>query len=205
MCVVFAGTVCDFRLSYGRVLNRRSKIIAVNRDKSQLLKNSDMFWKPTIAIEGMFSTMHSKVQISTRRGWGTQSAGQAIGPSCMYESCGMKGRRWTIMFKVKMPTKEFDNINLTARYVVPIKIPNLSTLTTPSSRARELRLAEIRKVKMYHFRWLVKTKKDFCHWVQFLHWTPYIMQYVLYVMTLGLTYPICCWFVLSQNVNICLF
>lgn len=54
MCVVFAGTVCDFRLSYGRVLNRRSKIIAVNRDETQLLKNSDMFWKPTIAIQGMF-------------------------------------------------------------------------------------------------------------------------------------------------------
>lgn len=50
--VSFAGTVCDFRLSYGRVLNRRSKIIAVNRDKSQLLKNSDMFWKPTVAIQG---------------------------------------------------------------------------------------------------------------------------------------------------------
>ncbi|XP_048121401.1 2-hydroxyacyl-CoA lyase 2 isoform X2 [Alosa alosa] len=50
--VVLAGTVCDFRLSYGRVLNRHSKIIAVNRDKSQLLKNSDMFWKPTVAIQG---------------------------------------------------------------------------------------------------------------------------------------------------------
>ena len=32
------GTVCDFRLSYGRVLNRKSKIIAVNRNKSQLFK-----------------------------------------------------------------------------------------------------------------------------------------------------------------------
>uniref|UniRef100_A0A9J8BYI6 2-hydroxyacyl-CoA lyase 2 n=1 Tax=Cyprinus carpio carpio TaxID=630221 RepID=A0A9J8BYI6_CYPCA len=50
--VLLAGTVCDFRLSYGRVLNRRSKIIAVNRDRSQLLKNSDMFWKPTVAIQG---------------------------------------------------------------------------------------------------------------------------------------------------------
>ncbi|XP_068098868.1 2-hydroxyacyl-CoA lyase 2 [Hyperolius riggenbachi] len=50
--VILAGTVCDFRLSYGRVLNRRSKIIAVNRDKSQLLKNSDMFWKPAVAIQG---------------------------------------------------------------------------------------------------------------------------------------------------------
>uniref|UniRef100_A0A672SSD7 2-hydroxyacyl-CoA lyase 2 n=1 Tax=Sinocyclocheilus grahami TaxID=75366 RepID=A0A672SSD7_SINGR len=50
--VLLAGTVCDFRLSYGKVLNRQSKIIAVNRDRSQLLKNSDMFWKPTVAIQG---------------------------------------------------------------------------------------------------------------------------------------------------------
>uniref|UniRef100_A0A6Q2YG24 2-hydroxyacyl-CoA lyase 2 n=1 Tax=Esox lucius TaxID=8010 RepID=A0A6Q2YG24_ESOLU len=50
--VLLAGTVCDFRLSYGRVLSRHSKIIAVNRDKTQLLKNSDMFWKPTVAIQG---------------------------------------------------------------------------------------------------------------------------------------------------------
>ncbi|XP_060722001.1 2-hydroxyacyl-CoA lyase 2 [Tachysurus vachellii] len=50
--VLLAGTVCDFRLSYGRVLNRRSKIIAVNRDKTQLLKNSDLFWKPTVAAQG---------------------------------------------------------------------------------------------------------------------------------------------------------
>lgn len=58
--VVFAGTVCDFRLSYGRVLNRRSKIIAVNRDKSQLLKNSDMFWKPTVAIQGKFKSYRNR-------------------------------------------------------------------------------------------------------------------------------------------------
>ena len=32
------GTVCDFRLGYGRVLNKRSKIIAVNRNKEQLFK-----------------------------------------------------------------------------------------------------------------------------------------------------------------------
>ncbi|XP_068173419.1 2-hydroxyacyl-CoA lyase 2 [Antennarius striatus] len=50
--VLLAGTVCDFRLNYGKVLSRRSKIIAVNRDKTQLLKNSDVSWTPTIAIQG---------------------------------------------------------------------------------------------------------------------------------------------------------
>ncbi|XP_058866157.1 2-hydroxyacyl-CoA lyase 2-like [Acipenser ruthenus] len=50
--VILAGTVCDFRLGYGQVLSRRSKVIAVNRDRSQLMKNSDMFWKPTVAVQG---------------------------------------------------------------------------------------------------------------------------------------------------------
>ncbi|KAL4224666.1 hypothetical protein ACF0H5_015363 [Mactra antiquata] len=50
--VILAGAVCDFRMGYGRSLNRRSKIIAVNRNKEQLYKNSDMFWKPTVAIQG---------------------------------------------------------------------------------------------------------------------------------------------------------
>ncbi|XP_059174178.1 2-hydroxyacyl-CoA lyase 2-like [Physella acuta] len=49
--IVLAGAVCDFRLSYGRVFPRKTKIISINRDKDQLLKNSDMFWKPTLAVQ----------------------------------------------------------------------------------------------------------------------------------------------------------
>lgn len=48
--IVLAGSVCDFRLDYGRSFNRRAKIIAINRDPVSLTKNSDMFWKPTLAI-----------------------------------------------------------------------------------------------------------------------------------------------------------
>eukprot|EP00048_Salpingoeca_helianthica_P023601 m.25460 g.25460 ORF g.25460 m.25460 type:complete len:617 (-) comp8861_c1_seq1:30-1880(-) len=47
--IVLAGTVCDFRLSYGRVLSRKAKIIAINRDRTAMLRNSDMFWSPTLA------------------------------------------------------------------------------------------------------------------------------------------------------------
>ena len=36
--VILAGTVCDFRLGYGKVLSRKSKIITINRNKSQLTK-----------------------------------------------------------------------------------------------------------------------------------------------------------------------
>ncbi|XP_062454470.1 2-hydroxyacyl-CoA lyase 2 [Rhea pennata] len=50
--VILAGTVCDFRLSYGRVLSRRSAVVAVNRDRAQLLRNSDVFWKPRLAVQG---------------------------------------------------------------------------------------------------------------------------------------------------------
>jgi acetolactate synthase-like protein len=50
--VILAGIVCDFRLGYGKVLNRRSKIIAINRNREQLYKNSDVFWKPTEALLG---------------------------------------------------------------------------------------------------------------------------------------------------------
>ena len=46
------GTVCDFRLSYGRVLSRSSKIIVVNRDRKEMLINSDIFWKPQEAVQG---------------------------------------------------------------------------------------------------------------------------------------------------------
>ncbi|XP_055929697.1 2-hydroxyacyl-CoA lyase 2-like isoform X2 [Argiope bruennichi] len=53
--VILAGSVCDFRLSYGRVLSSKSKIIAINRDKTQLYKNSGIFWKPTIAIQASAS------------------------------------------------------------------------------------------------------------------------------------------------------
>lgn len=48
---ILIGTVCDFRLNYGRHLNPRSKIIAVNRNKEQLTKNSGPLWKPTLSFQ----------------------------------------------------------------------------------------------------------------------------------------------------------
>ncbi|XP_069864489.1 2-hydroxyacyl-CoA lyase 2 [Dipodomys merriami] len=50
--VILAGAVCDFRLSYGRVLSRRSRIIVVNRNRADMLLNSDIFWKPQEAVQG---------------------------------------------------------------------------------------------------------------------------------------------------------
>ena len=50
--VVCAGAVVDFRLSYGRAFNRKSKIIAVNRSKTNLKLNTDAFWKAHMYVLG---------------------------------------------------------------------------------------------------------------------------------------------------------
>lgn len=50
--VVLAGIVCDFRLSYGRVFSRSCKIIIANRNRDEMLLNSDIFWKPHEAVQG---------------------------------------------------------------------------------------------------------------------------------------------------------
>lgn len=46
------GSVCDFRLSYGRLFGRGAAVVAVNRDRAQLLRNADVFWKPRLAVQG---------------------------------------------------------------------------------------------------------------------------------------------------------
>ncbi|XP_067938307.1 2-hydroxyacyl-CoA lyase 2-like [Watersipora subatra] len=60
--IVLLGSVCDFRLSYGRSLNRKAKIIAVNRNKDQLWRNSDMFWKPSLAVQADAATFLVELQ-----------------------------------------------------------------------------------------------------------------------------------------------
>uniref|UniRef100_A0A8C9UP87 2-hydroxyacyl-CoA lyase 2 n=1 Tax=Spermophilus dauricus TaxID=99837 RepID=A0A8C9UP87_SPEDA len=50
--VLLAGAVCDFRLSYGRILSHKSKIIIINRNRDDMLLNSDIFWKPQEAVQG---------------------------------------------------------------------------------------------------------------------------------------------------------
>lgn len=49
--VLLIGTVCDFRLNYGRVLSPKSKIIAVNRNKEQLTKNAGQLWNATLSFQ----------------------------------------------------------------------------------------------------------------------------------------------------------
>ncbi|KHJ93807.1 thiamine pyrophosphate enzyme, TPP binding domain protein [Oesophagostomum dentatum] len=48
---ILAGTVCDFRLSYGRVLSKKSKIVCINRSRSQLTKNEKAFWNADVSVQ----------------------------------------------------------------------------------------------------------------------------------------------------------
>lgn len=50
--IVLLGSVVDFRLSYGRIFSSKTKIVAVNRSKSQLTMNTDSFWKPYLIVQG---------------------------------------------------------------------------------------------------------------------------------------------------------
>lgn len=49
--VILGGGVADFRLGYGKVFSKRSKVIAINRSKEQLYKNTRVFWNPELAIQ----------------------------------------------------------------------------------------------------------------------------------------------------------
>lgn len=55
--------MCDFRLSYGRVLDRKSSIIIVNRNRDDMLLNSDIFWKPQEAVQGEHTPRVSTMRV----------------------------------------------------------------------------------------------------------------------------------------------
>ena len=50
-CVLLLGAICDFRLAYGRILKRPTKVVAVNRSLASAKLNAGIFWQPTLTIE----------------------------------------------------------------------------------------------------------------------------------------------------------
>lgn len=50
-CVLLLGAICDFRLSYGQIFKRPTKVISVNRSLQNAKLNSGIFWQPSLAIE----------------------------------------------------------------------------------------------------------------------------------------------------------
>lgn len=55
-CVLLLGAVCDFRLSYGQMFKRHTKVISVNRSLKAGKLNARIFWHPEVAIESDVGT-----------------------------------------------------------------------------------------------------------------------------------------------------
>jgi len=49
--IILAGAVCDFRLDYGRSLNKKAKVVIINRDQAQLSLNHHIFWSAALQIK----------------------------------------------------------------------------------------------------------------------------------------------------------
>ena len=47
--VILLGTVCDFRMNYGRCFSRKTRVVIVNRSAKDLKMNADMFWKAKLS------------------------------------------------------------------------------------------------------------------------------------------------------------
>ncbi|MCP9265539.1 Acetolactate synthase-like protein [Dirofilaria immitis] len=54
--IILAGQVCDFRLSYGRILSSRANIVSINRNRAQMLRNEGTFWRVNLAIQADVAT-----------------------------------------------------------------------------------------------------------------------------------------------------
>jgi len=76
--VVLLGAVCDFRLSYGRIFKKPTKVISVNRSMESAKMNSGIFWNPTMTIEsdvGSFvdelvnNLRHKQTQVNVDKEW----------------------------------------------------------------------------------------------------------------------------------------
>ena len=49
--VLLLGAICDFRLSYGQIFKRPTKVVSINRSINSAKLNAGIFWQPTLAIE----------------------------------------------------------------------------------------------------------------------------------------------------------
>ncbi|CAD6193545.1 unnamed protein product [Caenorhabditis auriculariae] len=65
---ILAGTVADFRLSYGRTLSKKSKIVAINRNRQQLTKNEKAFWNADVSVQADVATTLVNVASSVGSG-----------------------------------------------------------------------------------------------------------------------------------------
>ncbi|CEF65358.1 Cysteine-rich repeat and Thiamine pyrophosphate enzyme, C-terminal TPP-binding domain and Thiamine pyrophosphate enzyme, central domain and Thiamine pyrophosphate enzyme, N-terminal TPP-binding domain-containing protein [Strongyloides ratti] len=64
--IILAGTVPDFRLSYGRAFSSKAKIISINRNEEQLKKNEKVFWNGDLLIKADVGSSLKKLLYSKR-------------------------------------------------------------------------------------------------------------------------------------------
>lgn len=50
--IILLGVTCDFRMGYGKKLNKKAKIISVNHSKEKLNLNHKIFWNANVKIHG---------------------------------------------------------------------------------------------------------------------------------------------------------
>ena len=50
--IILLGVSCDFRLDYGKVLNKKAKVISVNLNEEALYLNQSLFWNAALSIHG---------------------------------------------------------------------------------------------------------------------------------------------------------
>lgn len=50
-CVLLLGAICDFRLAYGRIFKKGTKVISVNRSLKSAKLNANVFWNPYLCIQ----------------------------------------------------------------------------------------------------------------------------------------------------------
>uniref|UniRef100_A0A915DVR5 2-hydroxyacyl-CoA lyase 2 n=1 Tax=Ditylenchus dipsaci TaxID=166011 RepID=A0A915DVR5_9BILA len=68
--VILAGSVTDFRLSYGKCLSSKSKVVAINRSVDQLYKNHKIFWQGSVFVQAdVASTLEGIYQALNKKEW----------------------------------------------------------------------------------------------------------------------------------------
>jgi len=97
--IILCGIAVDFRLDYGRQLNRAATIIAINRCHSELRLNSDLFWTPTVKMQcdAGLTLLAMAERIATR--FQRQHKAQSAGP----------WERWRSTLKEREALRERQN------------------------------------------------------------------------------------------------
>ena len=109
--VILLGTVCDFRMNYGRCFNRKGKVVIVNRSANDLKLNADMFWKAALAAHadpGHFACALADA-VEKTLGDATQTRSELAEIRASEMTDGGKWNEWIAQLKVKESKRNESN------------------------------------------------------------------------------------------------